>query len=114
VAYAIDLGPCINCGLCRRACPTECIHFFTTGRRTHVIDPAYCIDCGLCAKVCPVDCISHDPSYTHDPAIFAEARQHAKAWARRRYEREQAARAAASALARRLRPVLSPESSPTH
>lgn len=103
MAYTIDLAPCINCGLCRRACPTECIHYFTTGHRTHVIDPASCIDCGICARVCPVDCIAHDPTYVHDPAPLAEAKQHAKAWARRRYAREQAARQNAAALAQRLR-----------
>jgi len=106
VAFTIDLGPCINCGLCRRACPTECIHFFTTGRRTHVIDPAFCIDCGICAKVCPVDCIAHDPHYVHEPSVLAEAKQQAKAWARRRYERDRAARAAAEAAVRRLNPAL--------
>jgi formate hydrogenlyase subunit 6/NADH:ubiquinone oxidoreductase subunit I len=102
VAYTIDLGPCINCGLCRRACPTECIHYFTTGHRTHVIDPAYCIDCGICARVCPVDCISLDPTYVHDRDVLAEAKQKAKAWARRRYEREQATTVAVKALAGRL------------
>jgi formate hydrogenlyase subunit 6/NADH:ubiquinone oxidoreductase subunit I len=107
VAYAIDLGPCINCGLCRRACPTECIHFFTTRHRTHVIDPARCIDCGICAKVCPVECISHDPEYVHDPVPLAEAKQQAKAWARRRYDRDCAAKEAAVAMARRLNPALS-------
>ena len=107
MAFQIDLQPCINCGLCRRACPTECIHYFTTGHRTHVIDPASCIDCGLCANVCPVQCISHDPLYVHDPVTLAEAKGHAKVWARRRYEREQAAKAAATALTRSLRPVAS-------
>jgi formate hydrogenlyase subunit 6/NADH:ubiquinone oxidoreductase subunit I len=107
VAYVIDLEPCINCGLCRRACPTECIHYFTTGKRTHVIDPAACINCGLCAAVCPVSCITHDPLYHHDPVALAEAKLNAKMWARRRYEREQAAKAAAAALTRTLRPPAS-------
>lgn len=102
MAFTIDLGPCINCGLCRRACPTECINFFTTGRRTHVIEPAACIDCGICAKVCPVDCITHDPAYVHDPVPLAQAKTHAKAWARRRYEREQAAKRNALAISQRL------------
>jgi len=102
VAFVIELEPCINCGLCRRACPTECIHYFTTGRRTHVIDPAYCIDCGLCAQVCPVDCITTDPLYVHDAVVLAEAKQHAKAWARRRYAREQAAKEQALTITRRL------------
>ena len=102
MAYVIDLAPCINCGLCRRACPTECIHYFTTGHRTHVIDPAACIDCGLCAKVCPVACISHDAAYEHEPEPLALAKQHAKAWARKRYERDRAAKETATAVARRL------------
>ncbi|MCC6416837.1 MAG: 4Fe-4S binding protein [Gemmataceae bacterium] len=102
MAYTIDLTPCINCGLCRRACPTECIHYFTTGKRTHVIDPARCIDCGLCAQVCPVDCIAKDPEYVHDPIVLAEAKAYAKSWARRRYEREQAAKRTAKETARRL------------
>ena len=102
MAYVIDLEPCINCGMCRRACPTECIHYFTTGHRTHVIDPAYCIDCGICAQVCPVSCIDHDAAYVHEPAPLAEAKQHAKGWARRRYERERAAKANALAVAQRL------------
>lgn len=102
MAFTINLDPCINCGLCRRACPTACIHYFTTGRRTHVIDPAYCIDCGICARVCPVDCIDHDPAYVHDPITLAEAKEQARGWARRRYERDRAAKAAAQALTARL------------
>lgn len=105
MSYVIDLDPCINCGLCRRACPTETIHFFTTGRRTHVIDPTGCIDCDICARLCPVQCISHDPAYEPDPEQLAAAKGRAKAWARRRYEREQAARKAAAALTARLRPA---------
>ncbi|MGH2585884.1 MAG: hypothetical protein ACRDJE_13305, partial [Dehalococcoidia bacterium] len=52
--------------------------------------------------VCPVSCIGHDPSYIHDPVPLAEAKQFAKAWARRRYEREQAAKELAIVTARRL------------
>ena len=102
MAYTIDLAVCINCGLCRRACPTETIRCFTTGRRTHVIEPAGCISCGLCAQVCPVDCISPDPAYAHDPQDLAAAREKARAWARRRRERELAQRAAAEQLVRHL------------
>ncbi|HEY8492214.1 MAG TPA: 4Fe-4S binding protein [Dehalococcoidia bacterium] len=102
MAYRIDLAPCINCGWCRKVCPTECIRYFTTGRRTHVIDPAMCIDCGICARVCPEDCIHPDPDYRHDPAVLAQAREKAKAWARRRYARNEAIRARAAETARRL------------
>ncbi len=102
MAYRIDLDPCINCGLCRRACPTDTIRYFTTGHRTHVIDPAGCISCDLCAQVCPVNCISPDPDYVHDPAELAAAKQKAKAWARRRREQQLAQRAAADQIVRRL------------
>ena len=52
---AIDLAGCINCGWCRRVCPTETIKYFSTGHRTHVVEPDGCIDCGICVPVCPVD-----------------------------------------------------------
>ena len=102
MAYRIDLERCINCGLCRRACPTDTIRYFATGRRTHVIDPAGCINCDLCAQACPVDCIALAPHYVHDPVELAAAKAKARAWARRRYQTEQAQRAAAQALVRRL------------
>lgn len=102
MAYTIDLAACINCGLCRRTCPTDTIRYFTTGHRTHVIQPQGCIDCDLCAQACPVDCISKDPSYVPDPAALAAAKHKAKAWARRRYEALQTRRTAAAQLARRL------------
>ena len=66
--FRIDLGSCINCSLCRRACPTECINYFSTGHRTHVIDPSGCIGCDICVQVCPVDCIDEDSDYKIDPA----------------------------------------------
>jgi len=105
VAVRIELGPCINCGLCRRACPTETIHFFTTGKRTHVVEPAGCIDCDICIPICPEACIVHDEVYVHDPAELAEAKAKAKTWASRQNElrrriRERAAGAVAAVSAR--------------
>ena len=82
-AVRIDLGRCINCSLCRRACPTECIHYYSTGRRTHVVDPAGCIGCDLCVQVCPVDCIDEDPDYVIDPEQLERAKEKARAWAGR-------------------------------
>jgi Pyruvate/2-oxoacid:ferredoxin oxidoreductase delta subunit len=81
----IDLQRCINCSLCRRACPTEAINYFSTGHRTHVIDPAWCIGCDICAKVCPVDCIDEDPSYVPDPAQLEIAKERARAFAKRQH-----------------------------
>ncbi|HZP57263.1 MAG TPA: 4Fe-4S binding protein [Dehalococcoidia bacterium] len=77
---AIDLKRCINCGWCRRVCPTETIKYFSTGHRTHVVDRDGCIDCGICVKVCPVDCIVPD-AYEVPPARLEAAKSRAKAWA---------------------------------
>ena len=84
MAVTILLDPCINCGLCRKACPTETIHFFTTGRRTHVVDPSGCIDCDICIPVCPERCIVRDEEYVHEPAVLEVAKVRARDWARRR------------------------------
>ena len=97
----IDVGPCINCSLCRRACPTEAISYFSTGHRTHVVDPAWCIGCDICVKVCPVDCIDEDPAYVAVPAQLELAKERARAFAKRqratKLVRKQRALAAASA-----------------
>ncbi len=84
MALRIELSACINCGLCRRACPTDAVRFFTTHRRTHVIDAANCIDCDLCVRVCPENCIVPDHVYVHDPAELEAAKARARAWAARR------------------------------
>jgi formate hydrogenlyase subunit 6/NADH:ubiquinone oxidoreductase subunit I len=101
VAVKILLEPCINCGLCRKACPTETIRFFTTGKRTHVVEPAGCIDCDICLPVCPEKCIVRDEAYVHDPAELEAAKVRARDWAKRQNElrqrvRERAARAVAA------------------
>ena len=83
VIVKIDLGPCINCSLCRRACPTEAINYFSTGHRTHVIDPDWCIGCDICVKVCPVDCIDPDPDYVIVPEQLERAKVKARARAKK-------------------------------
>ena len=57
---AIDLKECINCGWCRRVCPTETIKYFSTGHRTHIVEPDGCIDCGICEPECPWEAIFQD------------------------------------------------------
>jgi electron transport complex protein RnfB len=79
----IDLRRCINCSLCRRACPTEAINYFSTGHRTHVVDQAWCIGCDICVKVCPVDCIDADLSYAIDTGQLEVAKEKARGFARR-------------------------------
>lgn len=101
MAVTILLEPCINCGLCRRACPTETIRFFTTGRRTHVVEPAGCIDCDICVPICPEKCIVRDETYVHDPVELDSAKARAREWAKRQNAlrqrvRERAARAVAA------------------
>jgi electron transport complex protein RnfB len=100
----IDLARCINCSLCRRACPSEAINYFSTGHRTHVIDPQWCIGCDICVKLCPVDCIDEDPSYVADPAQLELAKERARAFAHRQHAvklvRKERALAAAAATAR--------------
>ena len=76
----IDLAKCINCGWCRRVCPTETIKYFSTGHRTHVVDPDGCIDCGICVPVCPVDCITPD-EYTVPPDRLEAAKGVARVFA---------------------------------
>lgn len=99
---AIDLAECINCGWCRRACPTETILYFTTGHRTHIVEADGCIDCGICVKVCPVDCI-HPVEYTPPAAKLEEARQKARDFAARqrrmKLDREAVARRTLAKLA---------------
>ena len=80
---AIDLAGCINCGWCRRVCPTETIKYFATGHRTHVVVADGCIDCGICVPICPVDVIYPVPEYTPPPAALEAAREHARAYAAR-------------------------------
>lgn len=77
----IRLAECINCGWCRRVCPTETIKYFSTGHRTHIVEPDGCIDCGICVPVCPVNCIYPVPEYTVAPDKLAAAKTSAKAFA---------------------------------
>jgi formate hydrogenlyase subunit 6/NADH:ubiquinone oxidoreductase subunit I len=103
MALRIELGPCINCGLCRRACPTETIRFFTTGKRTHVIEPAGCIDCDLCVQVCPENCIVPDLEYVHEPAELEAAKAKARDWAARQNTMRKAVRSRAMEAALAVR-----------
>ncbi len=78
---AIDLVACINCGWCRRVCPTETIKYFATGHRTHIVEPDGCIDCGICVPICPVNCIHPVTEYDVAPALLDAARTKAKTFA---------------------------------
>jgi formate hydrogenlyase subunit 6/NADH:ubiquinone oxidoreductase subunit I len=77
----IRLDACINCGWCRRVCPTETIKYFATGHRTHIVEPDGCIDCGICVPVCPVKCIYPVPDYTVAPEKLDAAKEKARTFA---------------------------------
>lgn len=102
MAVRIDLAECINCSWCRRACPTECISYFSTGRRTHIVDPEWCIDCGICVKVCPVDCIEGDP-YRPPPDQLERAKEKARRWAARQHAAKLARKSQVALALARLR-----------
>lgn len=74
MTYRIDLGPCINCGMCRLGCPTDTIKYYSTGHRTHVVVEDGCIDCGICAQVCPVNCVYSFPEVQPPPAKLEAAK----------------------------------------
>ncbi len=78
---AIELSGCINCGWCRRVCPTETIKYFATGHRTHVVEPDGCIDCGICTPICPVDVIYAVPEYVVPAEKLIAAKGKAKSFA---------------------------------
>jgi formate hydrogenlyase subunit 6/NADH:ubiquinone oxidoreductase subunit I len=78
---AIDLDGCINCGWCRRVCPTQTIKYFSTGHRTHIVDADGCIDCGICPPLCPVHVIYEVADYTPPPQQLEAAKAKAKAFA---------------------------------
>jgi formate hydrogenlyase subunit 6/NADH:ubiquinone oxidoreductase subunit I len=77
----IDLARCINCGWCRRVCPTETIKYFSTGHRTHIVEFDGCIDCGICAPVCPVHCIDPVPAYIVPADKLEAAKDKARGYA---------------------------------
>ena len=103
MAVRIELEACINCGLCRRHCPTDTIRYFTTHSRTHVVEPAGCIDCDLCIQVCPEACIVRDAAYVHEPAALEAAKVLARAWAARQRGQRQRVRSRALAAIAALR-----------
>jgi NADH-quinone oxidoreductase subunit I len=64
---------CTSCGICSKACPTQCIWIEqTTNPKTgrpvpepieFYIDIDICMNCGFCAEFCPFDAIKMDHDY---------------------------------------------------
>lgn len=78
MAYVIAPSDCINCGKCRRECPTQTILFFGREDEKHWVEPSGCIDCDLCARACPMDCITRED----EPVLALEQMDSARARAR--------------------------------
>jgi len=87
---------CIGCALCIGACPVDAI----AGARglMHTVIADYCIGCELCLPPCPVDCIEMKPAMK--PWTAADGRG-AKARARARRKRLEAAKPRKTAVERR-------------
>ena len=49
ITYYIN-NDCINCGLCVKECPENCIDVY---KKPAVIDQSKCQHCGSCVEVCP-------------------------------------------------------------
>ncbi len=54
IAYTI-LANCKGCGVCKRACPVECIS--GDKKEMHVIDQDKCIKCGTCLEKCKFEAV---------------------------------------------------------
>jgi len=64
---------CTSCGICAKACPTQCIWIVrstdpVTGKPVPEpggfwIDADICMSCGFCAEYCPFDAIKMDHDY---------------------------------------------------
>ena len=67
----IDMGTCINCDACLRACPPQFGAIFNHGVDV-VIVPELCSGCDKCLPACPVDCIVPDPGWSPAPASWWE------------------------------------------
>ena len=58
----IDMGICINCDACLRACPPQLGAIFNHDTDVIII-PELCSGCDKCLPPCPVDCIYPDPDW---------------------------------------------------
>lgn len=55
----IKTQDCINCEICKPACPVEAIEDKGDGLQINAND---CVDCGTCLRICPEKCIDGGPT----------------------------------------------------
>lgn len=66
---AVDIENCILCGLCARACPSDCISVDRKETKTWTINRDDCLQCGCCVDACKKQqCIG----YAVDDAEFGD------------------------------------------